>query len=335
MNKKLMLWAITVIALVIIFSSNCMAAVPEDDTGVNKEEISKAGVMSEAIKQAEKESSRDDYKQRLGKVIVKEETPAEESPNEIDTLYRFMPKRAAKQLSGTVGITESEIEYSHNFKVFGKLPVQFGLGAGYTSINNTTEVYLPAHLTDIAFDIETTFNFFNVKNTYLRVGITPTFKSDNWRVNNSNCRILPRVFAIYQPNDKLTLIGGIAAFPGYENKFAPIVGIIYKYSDKLLFNLTPKRPTINYALTDKLNVFLEGDFSGGEYQVKKDGYKKAILQYNEIHTGAGVQYSVNDFIDVSLSTGYMFNRYLKYRDSLGKVDIKSGLYMDCRIEALF
>ena len=297
--------------------------------------MEKSQVMAEVLVQAEKESSRDDYKQRLGRVIVKEEEPAEESPNEVDTLYRFMPKRSAKQLSGTVALTQSEIEYSRNFKVFGKLPLQFGLGAGYTTIANTTEVYLPSHLTNVAFDLETTLPFFNFKDAYLRFGITPTFNSDNWRINSSACRILSRIFAIYQPNEKLTLIGGLAAFPGYEDTFAPIIGVIYKYSDKLLFNITPKRPTINYSLNDKLDLFLEGDFSGGEYQVKKDNLKTAILEYNEIHTGAGVQYSLNDYIDISLSTGYMFNRYLKYRDSLGKVNIKNGLYMDCRIEALF
>jgi len=330
-HKKIIYKVFIVLAFVTFFyGRNIVEASDAADTAFDK-----SAAMSEVLVQAEKESSADDYKQRLGKVIVKEEQPAEESPNEIDTLYRFMPKRAAKQLTGTVALTQSEIEYSRNFKVFGKLPVQFGLGAGYTSIENTTEVYLPARLTAVAFDVETTLPLFNIKNAYLRLGITPAFKSDNWRINSSACRILSRAFAIYQLNDKLTLIGGLAAFPGYEDTFAPIIGVIYKYSDKLLFNLTPKRPTINYSVNDKVDLFVEADFSGGEYQVKKDSLKTAILQYNEIHTGAGVQYSLNDYIDISLSTGYMFNRYLKYRDSLGKVDIKSGLYMDCRIEALF
>jgi len=295
----------------------------------------KSQVTSDDAKQTVSASFAEEYKQRLGRVIVREKITPEEAPDEVDTLYRFMPKRAAKGQAGTIAMNQSEIEYSRDFKIAGKLPVQLGLGAGYIGIENTTAVELPANLTTMAFDAEITLPLFNVENAYFRIGVTPTFMGDNWKANSTNSRILSRYFAIYQPNPKLTLIGGVAVFPGYENTVGPIAGIIYQYNDKLLFNLTPKHPTINYSVNDKLDIFLEGDFSGGEYQVNQGGNKRAVLQYNEIHSGLGAQYFFNKFIDISASAGYMFNRSLKYRNVDGKVAIENGLYMDFRIEAMF
>jgi len=334
------------VALMLFFAIGISGIFNQAIASLEDMDLEKAQIMADALTQVETQtqaqeqgrsnrSSGDEYKQRLGAIVVKEETPVEEAPNEIDTYVRFLPKRHAKQLDGSVGITQSAFEYSYNFKAFGKIPVQVGLGSEYISINNSTEVKLPAHLTDIAFGVEATLPFFNFKNTYFRFGATPSFPSDNWRVNSSAFRIPSRYFIIHQPNPKLTLIGGIAVFPSEESTVLPILGLIYQYNDKLVFNLMPKRPTIVYSLSKKLDLFLEGVFQGDEYQVKKDGYKKAILQYNEIHLGAGAKYSPNQYIDMSFSAGRTVNHYLKYRDSLGKVNIKNGLYTEFRVEAGF
>ncbi len=309
------------------FPKPALAATQEND------DSDKSRVMAEALAEAERQPSSADYKQKLGQVIVK--TTEEELPREVDTFVRFIPKQDARGLSGSVGIIQSEFEYSHNFKAFGKLPVQFGVGTDYISIDNSTEVKLPAHLTDIVFGAEVTLPFFGLKNTYLRLGARPTFPTDNWRVTSSAFRMPSYGFAIYKPNPKLTLIAGVAVYPSNENKVGPIAGLIYQYNDKLLLNLVPPRPTVVYSVNDKLDVFAEGGFSRSEFQVKKDGYKKAVLAYNEIHMGAGLKYSLNKFIDVSLSAGGMFNRSLKYRDSLGKVTIKDGLYTEFRVESNF
>jgi hypothetical protein len=120
--------------------------------------------------------------------------------------------------------------------------------------------------------------------------------------------------------------------PGYEEQLAPIAGVIYKPNDKLTFNLVPTRPTITYALNDKVTLFGEGGLSGGEFKITKDDLKGLTLAYNEIHMGGGIQYKINKFIQSSLSVGGMFDRSLKYRDSLGKVTIKDGLYTEFRVE---
>jgi hypothetical protein len=100
----------------------------------------------------------------------------------------------------------------------------------------------------------------------------------------------------------------------------------------LTFDLIPSRPTITYEINDRVTVFAEGGFSGGEFKVTKDNLQGAALSYNEIHLGGGVKITVNKYIDTYLSCGRMFNHYLKYRDSLGKVDIKNNTYSEFRVE---
>ena len=329
MHKKYMgiIGLVSLILIGFIFPNFGICAASEDKG------IDKTMAMAEALKESEEDAGLPaGYKQKLGQAV----TPTEEGepPQELDAYIRFMPKVGAKNMPGGISFIQSTFEYSYNFKILGGLPVQFGLGSEYIGITNTTEVEMPAHLTNIAFGAQTTFPLF-FKNTYGRIGIAPSFPTDNWRVSSSAFRMPIQSLVIYQPTDKLTLVLGVAVFPSNEDPIAPIGGLIYKYNYKLTFNLIPPKPEISYSLSDNLNVFVEGGLESSEFQVKKDGYKKAILTYNEMRIGAGLRYSLNKFIDAIFSAGDIFRRNLKYRDSLGKISIKDGLYTEFRVEAKF
>jgi len=271
-----------------------------------------------------------DYRQALRKVV---EIKEEDFPQEIDYYLRYMPSRGAEAQSGKVGIVDSAWEYSYQVKVAGKLPIEFALGAGYVGIDNTTAVKLPSYLSSVAFGAETTLPFFNIDRTYFTIGLAPSFFTDNWDFPTSAFRLLQRYFFIYQPNEKWTFVAGVGVSPDCEDAVMPILGFIYKPNDRLSFNIVPKQPEISYALNEKLTVFTQADMYSGEYEVTKDNLKNVILEYNEVHLGAGLRYKFNKHIKGSFSTGGIFNRSLKYRpDSLGKVTIKDGLYSEFRIE---
>ena len=127
-------------------------------------------------------------------------------------------------------------------------------------------------------------------------------------------------------------MAGVAFYPEFKYDIFPILGFIYKPNDKLSFNLTPDRPNISYILNSRITLFLEGSSAFDEYEVDKDNLENVVLRYREIHLGTGIKYKVNKFIQSSLSVGGMFNRYLEYKDSLGKVDIKDGVYTEFRLE---
>ncbi len=271
-----------------------------------------------------------DYRQKIEEVIT-EEKPDEQNIFGTDAYFRYMPSCGVDAMSGKVGVMEAAEEYTYNVKAFGQLPIEFSVETNYLSITNSTPVELPAKLTGVAFGIETTVPFFFDK-TYLRFGAFPAFYTDSWSWDSSSFRIPSRYFVIHQPNDKWTFILGVAVYPDYRDKVLPIAGFIYKPNDRLTFNIIPTRPSISYLLNDRLTVFWEGGSSSNEYEVTKDNIKHTVLEYKELHTGGGVKFKLNKYIETSLAVGGIFNRQLKYRDSLGKVNIDGGFYSECRLE---
>jgi len=275
-----------------------------------------------------------DYRHRLKELVTLEE---EEGVGlAIDSYVRYMPSRSLYTQDGKISIVDSATEVSYDFKLMNKLPIELSIDTQYISLNDkeSMPISLPAKLTGMGFGVQATLPFFNVDKTYFRMKVEPTYNSDDWNVNNGTFRLPGQAFLIYQPNEKWTLVGGIAVYPHSPgNSILPIAGFIYKPNDKLLFNIIPTRPTISYAFTDRITGFLEGGMSSPDFRVNLDGYKGAILTYNEMHAGAGLKINLTKNIDASLSAGRMFNRYLEYADSLGKIDIKNDYYSEFRVEA--
>ncbi|MDD5116166.1 MAG: DUF6268 family outer membrane beta-barrel protein [Candidatus Omnitrophica bacterium] len=275
-------------------------------------------------------SGASNYRQRLGKTIVKEE---DFFSHELDTYVRYMPSRGAAAQAGRISIVDSATEYSYTVKVLGGLPVEFGLGAKYIGIANTTSVKLPPHLTRVSFGVETTVPFLTVKDTYFTVGLAPMFSTDNWGVRSSALSLTQRYFLIRQASDSLTLIAGVFISPHENDPIMPILGFIYKPNDKLTFNIIPKQPEISYKLNDKLTLFSQADITMDEYRVDKEGLKNIALEYNEIHAGAGLRYKANENIQGNIVVGGVFNRSIKYRrDDYGKITVKNGVYTELRID---
>lgn len=279
-----------------------------------------------------------EYPKRLETIISKEAKVEKEegAGHSAESYFRYLPKVDAHRQAGGVDVLNAAAEYDYKFKAFGKLPIELSLVQDYISLANTTVVRVPTHLIGLSFGIETTLPFF-FKNTYMRLGANPGTFADSWDFRTSAFRMPFQAIAIHQPNDKLTLIAGLAAFIDYEDELFPVFGFIYQPNDKWTFNITPKRPTISYALNDKITLFGEGDFSFGEYEVDKSSdHKSVILQYKEAYAGAGVGYDLNKYINISLSAGGAFNRALRYRDrSLGKIIIKNGFYSEFRVQTEF
>lgn len=299
-----------------------------------KKALAQAEKKAEAVTQASVSSTEPTYRQKLGAVITTEK-PEEEFAHEIDSYVRYMPSGGLKDQPGKIGVIESATEYSYQFKAWGKLPIELALGYGYININKKEDVplSLPNQLTTLATGVQVTLPFFKLDKTYIRFRVEPSFLSDDWNTASSSFRIPSMCYGIYQPNEKWTFIAGVAVFPSNESAVSPIAGFIYQPNDKLTFNIIPSRPTISYDITEKFNVFAEGGMMGDEFRVSKDEFPGKTLIYNNLRAGGGLKYSINKYIDASFSAGYVFNRYLKYRDSLGKVNLKNDLYTEFRIEA--
>ncbi|MCM8796628.1 MAG: hypothetical protein NC923_01900 [Candidatus Omnitrophica bacterium] len=257
----------------------------------------------------------------------------QEFTQESDSYFKYTPVADAKEMSGKIGIMKAASEYKYTYKLFGKLPIKFSVGQKYIGIDNSTEVMLPAHLVAVTTDIETTFPFFTANNTYLRIGVSPSFYGDDWSLPSSGFRIPIRTYLIYMPNEQWTYIFGVAVYSDFEKEVLPVLGFIYKPNDKLTFNIVPIRPNINYAINKKLSIF--GEFGGAidnEFEVSKGNLKNTILRYKGNYVGTGLQYDCNRYIRTSISTGLAFNRLLKYEDEIGKVKIDNTVYLEFRAQ---
>lgn len=266
-----------------------------------------------------------------------QDKPNDVFANKIDSYFRYMPSRSVDAMEGKVEIVEADSEYSYELKLFGKLPVKFSLDNKYIGIEDSvTNVALPAHLVGLTTDIEATLSFFNFDQTYLRIGLSPSFYGDDWDFETSAFRLLSRLLILYIPNAKWTFLAGVAVYPDFENEALPVLGFVYKPNDKLAFNIIPPRPNITYLLNDQVTLFGEGGSSlNSEFEVTRNDTKNVVLRYKEMHLGVGIKLKLNKFIQSSLSFGSVFNRSLKYRDNQGKVEIKNGLYGEFRTEIAF
>ncbi len=263
----------------------------------------------------------------------KEEENAPSHKVELSRKYDLRSDARGDQ-QGSVQIDRTDFLYEYEFKAFSKLPVGFSLYNRRTGIDSTvSDVHLPAQLVEFTTDIYTTLPFFKLNNTYFRMGVEPSFYSDSWDFPSSGFRIPSYYYAIYRPNSKLILLCGLAVFPDTQNPVLPVLGFIYKPNDRLTFNIVPRLPNIEYALTDKISIFGEGTFSvNNEYEVKFNDSRRALLRFYETYLGGGIKYKPNKFISASFSLGGNFRRRLTYDDSLGKVNIKDGMYTQFRVE---
>lgn len=256
--------------------------------------------------------------------------------NNIDTYFRYIPSSDAKDMPGDIELSEAAIEFSRKIKVGGKLPVKLSVTPSHIAIKNSTPVKLPAKLTGLVTDIETTMPFFGFEETYQRIGISPSFYGDSWDFDTSDFRIPMRYYIIRRPNEKWTLMAGFAICPDFETEILPILGFIYRPNDRLTFNIVPVDPEISYIFNDKLTVFLEGGNAfNSEFEVDKDERENVILRRKQTRLGTGVRYSFNNFAQASISLGAAFNRSFKYRDSLGKVNLDDGIYSEVRLQIGF
>jgi len=259
---------------------------------------------------------------------------AEAARHQVDTSIRYLPSRSFKAQPGKIAIVESDFEYSYTHTFFDKLSVEFSLNSGYIGLgaSGTGEVPLPSRLTALGAGIETTLPFFNLEKTYWRVQLMPSYNTDDWSARASAFRMPVHTFIIYQPNAVWTFVGGVAVYNDFQERVFPILGFIYKPNDRLTFNIVPDDPHIAYALNDYVTVFAGGGITSSEFEVRKDSLRDVVMRYSNTHVGAGVTFKLNKHIEASVSSGYLFNRCLKYGDSRGKFNIKNDVYSEARIE---
>lgn len=258
------------------------------------------------------------------------------NPRSIETSLKYSPRSSASAQEGGIGLIESNTGFEYKFALSGKQPVTISFQHRYIDIDNSTQVSLPDRLVGFDLGIETMYQLNNFSETYLSLGVSPSFYSDDWDLHAFKFRIPTHCYFIRRPDKKTTLIAGIMVDSDFDYYVFPVLGLIYEPTEKLTFVLIPDKPSINYSISDKLSVFVEGNIDlDQEFKVSQD-HGHAILRYEELKAGAGVSFAFNDHFLASLSAGGVFKRRFQYKDSqFGKVCLKDGLYSEFKLQLEF
>ncbi len=250
----------------------------------------------------------------------------------LDGYVRYLPSLSEETTSDRIDITESNLEYNYELKLFNQVPLDLGWALQDIAINNATPLDLPAHLVGIGTNIETVLPMFTINNFYVNVGVTPGFYGDSFNFDSSNFKLSNHYVLVYRPNENLTFLGGVAIYYHEETSKFPIVGVNYKPNDKLTFDITTDEQNISYSLNDKVDLFIRGGVSIDEFSIRQNNDEKTV-RYVEQRLGGGITLKINKSLNCSISSGEIFNATLKYRDLPGKISLKDGaLYTEFSLE---
>jgi len=262
--------------------------------------------------------------------------------NEVNSSIRYLPHSSVNHQDGKLSFLEMGGKYKYEVttdEAREKQTIPFSVSVGFNDTELDTKdlaVTLPSRLVGWTANVGTTLPFFNIEKTYIGIGISPGFFGDEWGMDIDDFRFSMRTYLVYHVNEKLMVVGGVGIKPKYEYPVWPIVGFIYKPTEKWTINFLSKKPKVLYHYNEKLDIFAEGDFSYGEYIVENLDAKHAVLRYQNYHVGGGASYRITDNIRIIASCGGYFGGILRYKEkNRGKINLGNGFYADSRLSIQF
>jgi len=251
--------------------------------------------------------------------------------------YSYFPARSIAAGQGRASLAETETGLSCRFKIKDQLPVKISLRTVHIDLSQGSGYDLPSHLEEQQLDLETTFFFpgLKSKDLYLRLGLTPSFFSDDWAFPSSAFRLPLRAAAIYQQDEKFTFIAGARLAVDTEQELLPFLGIIYKPNRAWTIALIPPRPRVSYQLRKDIKLFAEAEYDAGEYEVEHQGQKGLVLRKKGFNCGLGLAYAWADQQKLEISAGRALNHYFKYEDNRAKISLNDGWYLRCSFNSEF
>jgi hypothetical protein len=251
---------------------------------------------------------------------------------------RYLPEVDVDQQPGSLAISESQFAFQHEFKVDERLPITFSMMDKHIDINSDVPTFLPSNLVgrQLGLGVKFPAPFTSSPNYFMGVDVFPSMYTDGWSESSASAFRIPfRTYLIYKRDENFIVFGGLSIRPSYDSTVLPIIGMIYKPTPEITFNIASDNPTITYQVTEKTKLLLEGNIVNDEYEVNHLGEKGRVLFYRELSAGAGIEQSFTKSIKGLVTVGTVFSRLLKYEDDTGKVEPDAGMYVKGRVTVEF
>ena len=234
----------------------------------------------------------------------------------------YLPSADLHTIPGTVDIADYRMRIARNVKLNDRLTLTLGGGYGLKHIDITFLADLPQDLHALYFDAGVRYRINDMAFASLR--LSPGFYSDFKDLGSDDLRMPALALGGYSFDNGVTVVGGILYRFGSRTKvFIPALGLSYQPNQSWKFDLVLPRPAVTYFTSRQLQLFVAGDFTSDEYELKGRQFGAKAIKYSDIKAMIGVNYLPVPAVKISTAIGQTFDRkFVFYDGALNRPDLR-------------
>ena len=215
-----------------------------------------------------------------------------------------------------------EIEVLRNFPLFDKYSLRIGFDSERFTFSRSNNLF-PYAITSVA--AEFAISYWDGDEFFPLLKIEPGLYYTRNYITKNSFDLPTRLALGFKVLKDVHLVLGFSAGLFQEIPVFPVAGFNWKINDKLNFRAVFPEPRFSYNPNDSLEVFLNGQYSGGTYRNgPTSDYRtnNALLEYTEIRLGTGISYTAKKGVAIEATAGWTFQREFNY--FRGGPDFKTG-----------
>jgi Domain of unknown function (DUF6268) len=234
---------------------------------------------------------------------------------------------------GDLTMREVKAGFTRRFSISPRLELSTGLRYSLREIDAPEAAHLPESLH--ALSVNAGGEYRTSDNLTLGFRVSPGLSSDFKSFTTNDVRVPVSFHARYQMSKTVSLLGGIA-YTGQNHSFPvlPMIGVLYLPSEKWAFALGFPRTGVVYQPNKETELFVAGEFSGGEFRLHDPSIGANIISYRDCRAIAGVAFPLFSVAKLGISGGYAFARKFVFYEG-SREDVKSDSTPFGRLEVKF
>lgn len=226
-----------------------------------------------------------------------------------------------------------ELKFGLTRRFDGKRRLEFSTGINYTlrDIEAPASARLPDALHTLALQLGAEYRY--SEKLTLAARVSPGLSSDFEGTGGDDFRVPVSFQARYRFSSTLTTVTGLA-YTGQSHSIPvlPVLGVSYLPSERWSFTVGFPRTAAVYKFPQGTELFLAGEFSGGEYGVHTPEVGADVLRYKEYRALLGAEFPAFPGGRLAVSAGYAFGRKFSFYEG-DRPDLKLDNSPLARIEA--
>lgn len=238
----------------------------------------------------------------------------------------WLPDSGLDGNKGDISMEEITAGFGRGFCVTPRLEISTGLEYSLLYIHAPDAARLPESLH--AISVSAGGRYRATEQLSIAVKVSPGFSGDFKVIDNDDVRVKVALLARYQLFPQLTLSGG-AAYTAGANDFPvhPFAEALYQPSERWSFTLGFPRTAVVFSPHKGSEYYIEGRFSGGEYQLHNASLEADTISYNDYRLVAGIEFPLSRSVKVGVSGGYAFARSFEFDDGNREdIDVDDSLF---------